>query len=187
LNKGITATNWPGKTGLIGSNAWVEMAISEGRTILGVICMDTIGYASNEKYSQIFPKEMDADMFDLHKVNEEIQIGNFITAIGDKNSELLTQSFCKQCKRDSIDLPYACLQEDFDYDQCAHFMRELLRSDHAPFWRENIPGMFLTDTGNFRYNYYHTSADTIDKMDFDFFTKVTKAVLGTIVDIASNQ
>jgi aminopeptidase-like protein len=124
-------------------------------------------------------------MFDLYKVDEDIKVGNFIAAIGDKNSESLTQSFRNQCKRESIDLPYACLQEEFDYEQCAQYMRDLLRSDHAPFWRENIPGMFLTDTGNFRFPYYHTSADTIDKMDFDFLAKVCKAVLGTIVDLAT--
>jgi aminopeptidase-like protein len=147
--------------------------------------MDTIGYASNEECSQRFPKEMDSDMFDLYKVDEEIRIGNFIVAIGDKHSESLTQSFREQCKRESINLPYACLQEDFNYEQCAHFMRDLLRSDHAPFWRENIPGIFLTDSGNFRFPYYHTPADTIDKMDFDFLTKVCKAVLGTIIDVTS--
>ena len=185
LTQGLTATNWPGKTGLVGSNAWVENAVSKGISLLGVICMDTMGYASNEEYSQRFPKEMDADMFDLYKVDEDIRIGNFIAAIGDKNSESLTRSFCKQCKRDSIDLPYACLQEDFDYEQCAHFMRDLLRSDHAPFWRENIPGIFLTDSGNFRFPYYHTPADTIDKIDFDFLSKVCKAVLGTIVELAT--
>jgi hypothetical protein len=187
LFEGITVMNWPGKTALMGSDVWVQKSIKEGKQLLGVICLDTVGYASNEEYSQKFPKEMDPDMFDLYKADKEIRIGNFIAVIGDKNSETITKSFLKQCKCDLIDLPFACLQEAFDYEQCAHFMSDLLRSDHAPFWRENIPGMFLTDSAEFRYPYYHTSADTIDKMDFDFLTKICKAVLGTIVDLATTQ
>ncbi len=57
---------------------------------------------------------------------------------------------------------------------------DTLRSDHAPFWRENIPALMITDTANFRYPYYHTKADTIDKLDFDFIKKITQVTIATI-------
>jgi len=62
--------------------------------------------------------------------------------------------------------------------------RDLLRSDHAPFWREGIPGLMVTDTANFRYPFYHTQADTIDKLDFNFMTKACKATIATAIDYA---
>jgi Zn-dependent M28 family amino/carboxypeptidase len=64
-------------------------------------------------------------------------------------------------------------------------MRDLLRSDHAPFWRQGIPGVFLTDTAEFRYPYYHTPADLIDKVDFDFLAKMCKAIVATITSLKS--
>ncbi|MHA2134210.1 MAG: M28 family peptidase [Candidatus Thorarchaeota archaeon] len=58
-------------------------------------------------------------------------------------------------------------------------MRDILRPDHAPFWREGIPALMLTDTANFRYPFYHTRADTIDKLDFDFLSQVCMATVAT--------
>jgi hypothetical protein len=120
---------------------------------------------------------MDSDMFKIFKTDCTLTIGDFFCIIGDRNSEALAKAFCTQCELDSIDLPYACFQEDFNYEQAAYIMPDLLRSDHAPFWRENIPALLLTDTANFRYPFYHTHADTIDKLDFDFLTKICKAVV----------
>jgi len=69
----------------------------------------------------------------------------------------------------------------FGFEKIAKWLMDLLRSDHGPFWRENIPALMITDTANFRYPYYHTEADTIDKLDFDFIKKVTQATIATVV------
>ena len=93
------------------------------------------------------------------------------------------EQFSKQCRNESVQLPYACLQMDITYEEAAHGMRDLLRSDLAPFWRENIPAFLLTDGANFRYPYYHTRADTIDKLDFDFLAKICRAVVVTALSV----
>ena len=64
-------------------------------------------------------------------------------------------------------------------------MGDLLRSDHAPFWRQGIPALFITDTADFRYAYYHTPADTIDKLDFSLMTKICKATIATALNLTS--
>ena len=107
--------------------------------------------------------------------------------VGDQNSAKLAASFCLQCQRDSVNLPYTCLQGEFSFNQIAHFMRDLLRSDHAPFWRAEIPALMLTDTAEFRNPYYHTPADKINTLDFDFMLKVCKATIATTIDLASSD
>ncbi len=181
LNEGIMPTDWPGKTAVMGSSRWVEYAQRENIKVSGVLCLETMGYASKE-YRQNFPKGLDPDMFKIYRTQEDLTVGDFLSIVGDKNSGPLAESFCEQCQTESINLPYACLQEDFNYEQAAHIMPDLLRSDHAPFWRVGIPALMLTDSANFRYPFYHTRADTIDKLDFDFLAKITKATIATALN-----
>ena len=185
LSKGWTHTNWPGRTALMGSSAWAEQAILEKKELIGVLCLETMGYISKETNSQKFPDELDTRMFESFETQEDLTVGDFLAVIADGNSKSLAESFCEQCQEGSIALPYACLKADFGYEQAAYAMPDILRSDHAPFWRENIPALLITDTANFRYPYYHTRADTIDKLDFDFLTKICKATIATAIKLCS--
>jgi len=183
LFKGITKESWPGQTGLMGSSYWVDEAIRNGKEIMGVICMDPIGCTLKRGNSQQWPPGIGAETFKIQGTSEDLSVGDFIVIIGDQNSLPLSKTFCEQCRRESINLPSACLQENFSFVQAAHVMHDILRSDHAPFWRAGIPAIFLTDTANFRCPYYHTPGDTIDKLDFDFMTKVVKGVIATILEL----
>ncbi len=185
LSKDITHTNWPGRTVVMGSNAWVENAILEKREIIGVLCLETMGYISKKKNSQKFPEQIPPQMFEIFGTQEDLTIGDFIAIIADGNSKSLATSFCEQCQDDSVSLPYACLKADFCFEQAAYAAPDILRSDHAPFWKENIPALLITDTANFRYPFYHTHADTIDKLDFDFLTKICKATIATAIKLCN--
>jgi hypothetical protein len=179
LSEGITSTTWPGKTALMGSSAWVHDALQRGQQVKGVLCLETVGYKSDRKHSQQLPPEITPGMFEIYGTDTNLLTGNFLFTLRDSNSKDLAELFCIRCRREAIQLPYACLQADITYEEAAHGMRDLLRSDHAPFWRENIPALLLTDGANFRYPYYHTRADTIDKLDFDFLAKICKATVAT--------
>jgi hypothetical protein len=182
MYNGITVTSWAGKTALIGSGFWVKEAIRTNKDVLGVLNLETLGYTSDKKNSQTLPEGMDPTMFQTHNISD-VTVGNFIAVVGDANSDRLAQSFCDQCKLDSVDLSHACLQVPLCFEDIAQFgLFDVLRSDHAPFWREGIPGLMLTDTANFRYPFYHTQADTIGKLDFDFMKKVCKATIATAID-----
>jgi len=179
-------TSWLGKTSMMGSGFWVEKAVRANKEVLGVLNLETIGYTSEKKNSQTLPEGMDPAMFQTYRVSD-VTIGNFLAVIGDANSEKLAQSFCNQCKLDSVDLPYACLQVPLRFEDIAQSgLFDLLRSDHAPFWREGMPGLMLTDTANFRYPFYHTQADTIDKLDFSFMTKICKATIATAIEMRTD-
>jgi hypothetical protein len=181
LTEGLMLPTWPGKTALMGSSTWVEDAKQRGISVKGVLCLETMGYISSKKNSQHFPEGLTPDMFKIYGTEPDLLTGDFLCIVGDHTSGPLAESFCEHCQRETIQLPYACLQEDFTYEQAAHIMPDLLRSDHAPFWRENIPALLLTDSADFRYPYYHTHADTIDKLDFDFLTKICRAVVATAI------
>jgi hypothetical protein len=43
----------------------------------------------------------------------------------------------------------------------------------------------VTDTATFRYPQYHTEEDTVDKIDFDRFTRVVAGLVNVIGDLAS--
>lgn len=179
LNEGITTQNYHGKIGLMGSSAWVQDAPTRGISVRGVLCLETMGYVSSKEHTQRFPEGLDPDMFKIYNTDSELTVGDFLTVVADCNSGPIAEAFCMQCELEYVNLPYACLQEDFTYEQAAEIMPDILRSDHAPFWREGIPGLMLTDSANFRYPFYHTPADTIDKLDFDFLTKICRAVVAT--------
>jgi len=186
MNKGITRTSYFGETFVMGSDFWVKEALRAKTKMLGVLYFDTVGYTSDKEHSQTYPKGIGPDMLERHNV-KDATVGNFLAVIGDVNSGKLAQSFCTQSRLDSVDLPYACLQVPFGFDAMAQGMPDLLRSDNACFWREAIPGLFLNDTGEFRNPYYHTQADTIEKLNFDFMAKICKATIATAVDLTTRR
>jgi hypothetical protein len=59
-------------------------------------------------------------------------------------------------------------------------VRNLRRSDHAPFWRLGVPAVMISDTANFRNPHYHQPSDTPDTVDFDLVAKAASIVLDAI-------
>ena len=173
--------------GLLGSYHFVEHAIKQKQNIFGCINLETIGFSSDVKHSQqippkLKPKDMqDADILNTYRTKKNLSQGNFINIICDKNSSALGKTFYSQTKYRDIRLPSAIISLPLTYNEINQEFPDMLRSDHAPFWKNNIPALFITDTANFRYPYYHTEADTIDKLDFEFMKKVCKTVIATVV------
>jgi len=176
-----TTTDWIGKTALIGSTKWVEQALKDKKDIIGVINLEMVAYTSTQDHSQKFPSKL-FKLFPKYKVNLRKGIGNFIAVVGDKNSKSLANNFCEQCKNKAIDLPNMNIGLPVDFEFMANNARDLLKSDHAPFLRYGIPALMITDTANFRNPYYHTEADTIDKLDFNFMRKVCQATIACALD-----
>jgi len=177
---------WIGTTAMVGSSEWVAKAMREKREIIGVINLETVGYAVEQKKSQIYPPLLHPILFQKYKVKMFNKVGNFITVVSDKKSNILAKSFCKQCKNEFIKLPYVKARIPLSFETIAKRFFDLVRSDHAPFWREGIPALMITDSANFRYPFYHTEADTIDKLNFDFIRKVCQVTIATAIDFTKN-
>ena len=181
LYEKTSRTNWIGKSICVGSTAWVEANKHQKQNILGVLNLEEIGYKSEKNFSQKYPAGIDPMRYPNYKVDIENRVGNFVGVFADKFSKELAQSFCFQCKHQSIDLPYHSLEVPLDFVEISQNMLDLLRSDHSPFWREHIPAISITDTFEFRYPFYHTSADISDYLDFDFMKKIVQVTLATTI------
>ncbi len=59
------------------------------------------------------------------------------------------------------------------------------RSDHSAAWTAGIPGVFFSDTTNFRSPYYHTEDDRIGTIDPAFGRSVAEEVIALVYALAS--
>jgi hypothetical protein len=59
-------------------------------------------------------------------------------------------------------------------------IRNLRRSDHAPFWLAGIPAVMISDTANFRNPHYHRPTDTPDTVDPGLVAKAARMVINAI-------
>ncbi len=172
-----------GRSFCLGSDAYSKYLIENKITVRGVINLESVGFVSIEPNSQRLPRGISLDMFKTHSTDRDQMIGNYVTIIGDENSQNLINAFFESSQHESINLPCASLNVPLDYEGIKHTMPDLLRSDHAPFWRYRIPAIMVTDTASFRNPYYHTGGDTINTIDFPFMKKICQATLATIIKI----
>lgn len=171
--------NWSGLFGVNGSSHYVEdLVANDAHAVKGVINLEACGYTSKSPHSQTFPEGLDTRHFPSYKIDDPT-IGDFIAVVSDGNSSDLGNSFLQSCEESDIDLPCILIGVPLHFEQIRERLPDLLRSDHAPFWKAHIPALMITDTANFRNPYYHTPGDTITTLDFDFILKVAKAAFLT--------
>ncbi|MBU7045214.1 MAG: M28 family peptidase [Theionarchaea archaeon] len=180
LTRKPESRNWIGFFAVNGSSYYVEDLVKNEalNSLKGVINLETCGYTSTKPHSQTLPKGLDARNFPSYKIDDPT-VGDFITVVSDRNSLGLGNSFLESCEESDIDLPCVLIGVPLNFDQITKSMPDLLRSDHAPFWKAGVPALMVTDTANFRNPYYHTPADTITTLDFDYILKVAKATFLT--------
>jgi len=174
---GLSFDTWVGNFGLIGSYKWVEDK-AHSIEMAGVVNLDEVGYFTDRLSSQRIPDGISPDMVQRHLVGD-LNVGNYLMGVADVNSGPLLELFASCCKLEEVQLPFAWLHVPFGYDVLNQKMFDILRADHTPFWRMGIPAIMLSDSTNFRTPFYHTQADTIDKLDFCCIAKVCKASIAT--------
>jgi len=149
---------------LIGSRYFAEAAKKAGDRYDAVIILESVGYASNEKGSQIVPSFVRIIAPD---------VGNFLGIVANRTSESVMKAFRETANKFVPQLPIASYKAPFS----GYLMPETRLSDHSPFWDCGYPALMLTDTAMFRNPYYHTEHDSFDKLHFTFMSNVTKSVI----------
>ena len=175
-----------GNSALIGSDKWVSELDQKLLSIEGVLNLDALGFRSilNSPHSAIKLHEeslsITGDSSHLTQV-PKIQI------IANKNSKFISDLYSKSCKENNIELEIIQTDTKKSLEEIAQFHPDLLRSDHTSFWKRKIPAIFITDYAQDPNPFYHTPADTIDKLDFNTLRKITQATLETIVRLKQKK
>lgn len=60
------------------------------------------------------------------------------------------------------------------------WLPDIVRSDHAPFWRAGLPALLWTDTAELRNPNYHLPTDTPDTLDYEFMARVALLLLRSV-------
>jgi Zn-dependent M28 family amino/carboxypeptidase len=158
------------KTASMGSRVYAKMARARGDDIRAIVCLETLGYYSDAPDSQHYPP-----LFNLFYPER----GNFIGFVSDfRSRSLLKQAVA--AFRVASDFPV-------EYLSTFSFIPGVDWSDHWSFWREDIPAVMVTDTAPYRYPYYHTSLDTVDKVSYPQLARVTDGLLAVVTALAQCQ
>lgn len=143
------------KTPQMGSLVYATAARRRGERIVGMLSLETMGYYSDARNSQRYPAPIGALYPD---------VGNFIGFVSDvKSARLLMRARAAFRSRTSFPLRCAAVPSTIP---------GVGWSDHWAFWQAGYPAMMVTDTAPYRYPWYHTPADTPEKIDYERLARV---------------
>lgn len=186
LNKKYDHLTIWGNSALYGSENWFSNRTAQDFPIKGVLNIDAVGFRSfsSSPYSAI--KDFSNDFTQAQNKLPETNPLPKIQVIANQNSKFLMDQYSTCCKEYQLKLNLINSLTVKNLDEIARTQPDLMRSDHTTFWRRKIPAIFITDFSEFPNPYYHSAADTIDKIDFDILKTLTQATLGTLKGLKKN-
>ena len=167
--------------GLVGSEffaANIHNYFPDTSKIKGVIVLETLGYYSKEQY---LPKGFDIlYRKEISKLKQDKIIkGDFLTVIYNGRSKHIISKF----KKINADYKIGYIRDPIDkpiigklLNKIIPSLKNLLRSDHTPFWLRDLPAVMLTDTANFRNPNYHQPSDLEDTLDYDKLLEIYETI-----------
>ncbi len=154
------------QTDLMGSLRYARECKRRGEQVLAMLSLETMGYYRDEPGTQQYPPPL--SMFYPSE-------GNFIGFVGNLGSRRLVARVVGTFRRHGrIPSEAAALPE---------VIAGVGWSDHWAFWQQGYPALMVTDTAPFRYPYYHTAQDTIDKVDLDRLARVVYGLQWVVADL----
>lgn len=167
--------------GLVGSANYVSNGIEDYEDIQGVLNMEMIGYYDNDPDTQDLPFGFGTLFPDAAaEVSNDDNRGNFLFACGNVDSNPLLSAYLSASAMYVSELRIISVAVPGN----GSIAPDLRRSDHATFWDNNIQALMLTDTSEFRNDNYHTSADSVGTINFEFMANVVKATIATCAELA---
>jgi Zn-dependent M28 family amino/carboxypeptidase len=154
-------------TEAMGSLQYVRRAAARGERIVAMYALESLGYYSGEPDSQRYP-----DPFRIFYPSK----GNFVAFVGNLGSRTLLHQSIAAFRRVARVPSEAVAAPSFTPD--------IDGSDHAAFWQLGIPAVMLTDTGPYRYRWYHTEQDTPDRLEYAQFARVVTGLRAMLAEMA---
>ncbi len=152
----------------MGSYMYAEGLHQSGKNVEGMICLEMIGYFSDEPGSQVFPLPFFRWIYPT--------VGNFITLV----SDLKSKSFLNKIEggfRNASDLPVETLST-------VSFVPGVDFSDHRSFWKFGYNAVMVTDTAFYRNPQYHGIGDVPEILDYERMTEVVLGLDRALKEIA---
>jgi Zn-dependent M28 family amino/carboxypeptidase len=135
--------------------------------VIGMVCLEMIGYFNDAENSQEFPLSF-LKMFYGNK-------GDFITVVQKFGRGSFARKFNSSMKNQdlirtkSFQGPKSIVGIDF--------------SDHRNYWLFGFSAVMINDTSFYRNKNYHTEDDTMEKLDFNRMTMVVEEIRRSIIEI----
>ena len=148
----------------MGSYIHANSLVDQKTPVIGMICLDMIGYFDERPNSQQYPK---ADF-----TNNMPRIGNFIGLVGLQKYTNFNAAILEAMQREDniqtlpINFPTS--------DGLAGL------SDHRNYWHFGYPAVMINDTAKYRNPNYHEPSDKVETLDFDKMAAVVKAVYNAL-------
>jgi hypothetical protein len=154
-------------TPYMGSRVYAKQARKQGDKILGMLCLEMVGYYSQTPGSQSIPL--------ILKFMGYPTTGNFIGLVSDRRSKTLLNRL-EAAITGGCRLPAVTLAVPLG----GHILPEVRLSDHANFWDEGYTAIMLTDTAFMRNPHYHGLGDIMERLDLEAMTELTLGLVNFV-------
>jgi len=155
------------RTPTMGSAVHANALASRGADVRGMICLEMLGYFSDQPGSQKYPAPGMGLLYSSR--------GDFISVVGNGSSWGFTRRVKSRMAGatmlpvSSINAPTMVPGVDF--------------SDHLNFWKQGWDAVMVTDTAFYRNPNYHELSDTPDTLDYERMAHVVTGVFAAIIDL----
>lgn len=155
----------------MGSQVHAKGCHDRGEKLVGMLCLEMMGYYSDAPGSQIAPMELPRWLAWWLP-----RRGNFLAAVGNLRSWRLCWAFRRGFKGKSrLPLFSIVLPE---------WVTSIRLSDNSSFWDYGFPALMITDTSFLRNRNYHRPTDLPGTLDYDRMAAATEGVAGAVSTLA---
>ena len=153
----------------MGSFVHAKSLNDEAISVKLMICLEMIGYYSDEPNSQDFPLIIGRLLYPT--------TGNFVALVGNFSNVLTIRSFKRSMANTGGIGTYSL--------NAPAFVTGIDLSDHRNYWRFGFDAVMVTDTAFFRNKTYHSVNDTANRLDYIRMAEVVESVHRAVIDQAN--
>jgi hypothetical protein len=153
------------RTEMMGSFIHAQSMVKDSVSVKGMVCLEMIGYFSDEKKSQDYPVGGMGAVYgktgDYISLVNKMSPGNFVNEFNKEFKKI------DRIKTKHISAPASIQGIDF--------------SDHLNYWLFDISALMITDTAFYRNKNYHENSDKLETLDVNRMAKVIESVCITVI------
>lgn len=152
------------RTEQMGSYIHAKSLVDDSVSVLGMVCLEMIGYFDDDKGSQEYPvggmKAVYGSKGDYIALVSQMGPGGFVKDFNKGFNKT------RRIETKEIAAPKSMTGIDF--------------SDHLNYWKFGFSALMITDTAFFRNKHYHEKSDTMEKLDLARMADVIDAIYLTL-------